>query len=187
MKVLKGGEKKVDILITDPSYKRLYYEEEKTFAWYDNSNVTLNGTYSLCISNQDSHEKLAYVNFISFTKGRIQMIADENNEFNKTSTFISVCMRFISSFEFIFKFYGLTSLFQDKVGQIAFNLFKVSRAQTYQRIMSSSDSYMLDANADYVQMFSIIQICVIMVSGVVQTWFIKKLFEMKSSGGHVKF
>lgn len=73
---------------------------------------------------------------------------------------------------------------KDTISKISYNLFAASRAQTYQRIMSSRDSYTLDVNADYVQLFSVIQICVIVVSGIVQTWFIKKLFKMKSYGGH---
>lgn len=55
------------------------------------------------------------------------------------------------------------------------------RCQILQRMIHSADSYYIEANYEYVQYYSIVQAFVIVISALVQTYFIKKLFESPAS------
>lgn len=57
-------------MIADPKNTQIFYKHDETFAWYDTSNITNPGIHTVCINNRDSHEKVVYLNFISFPKNK---------------------------------------------------------------------------------------------------------------------
>ena len=56
-------------------------------------------------------------------------------------------------------------------------IHEMKRLQIHQRIVNAADSYYVESNNEYVMTYSIIQTCVIVFSSIVQTFFIKKMFE----------
>ncbi len=54
---------------------------------------------------------------------------------------------------------------------------EMRRLQTYRRIVNAADAYYVESNNEYVMTYSIIQTCVIVLSSIVQTYFIKRLFQ----------
>ena len=64
---------------------------------------------------------------------------------------------------------------------IHINVHRMRVSQTHQRIAEAQDEYLLESNRDYVMYHSIAQSVIIIISGLVQTYFIKKLFETPSS------
>ena len=48
-KILKGGDLKVTVNIHDPGNNQIYYQQDQTFAWYDNANITLEGLTYFCL------------------------------------------------------------------------------------------------------------------------------------------
>ncbi len=60
------------------------------------------------------------------------------------------------------------------------NVHEMRKCHILQRMVHSSDSYYVEANNEYVQLYSIIQSCVIVICAIVQTYFIRKLFESPS-------
>ena len=67
------------------------------------------------------------------------------------------------------------------------SLFDVSRLQIRQRIDHSGDWYYVEKNNEYVMYYSIAQSCLIIFSGLVQTYFIKKLFTSPKPKSIPKF
>jgi len=65
---LKGGDNKVTIMIADPKNVQLFYKQDETFVWYDTPAIENAGVHTVCINNKDSHEKVAYLNFVGFPK-----------------------------------------------------------------------------------------------------------------------
>lgn len=57
------------------------------------------------------------------------------------------------------------------------NMYVVRRLQVRQRIDYAGDSYIVEANNSFVSYYSMVQCGVIIFSGLMQTYFIKKLFE----------
>ena len=54
---------------------------------------------------------------------------------------------------------------------------EMRRLQIYQRIVNAADAYYVESNNEYVMTYSIIQTCVIVLCSIIQTYFIKRLFE----------
>lgn len=73
--------------------------------------------------------------------------------------------------------FKLTSLFKGAIGNMTFDAFRITRMQTFDRIRFSRDSYDAESLKEYVQLFAIVQSVVIILSGISQTYFIRRLFE----------
>jgi hypothetical protein len=57
------------------------------------------------------------------------------------------------------------------------DFFKINRGQTLKRMRMSAGTYYIDALNDFVLYMGIGQSVIIIISGLVQTYFIRKLFE----------
>jgi hypothetical protein len=56
-------------------------------------------------------------------------------------------------------------------------MYKIRREQNVKKINAAIDSQVFESLNEYVQLYSIIQSCVIVMSGLIQTYFIRKLFQ----------
>lgn len=87
-------------MIADPKNTQIFYKPDETFSWFDTSNITNPGIHTVCINNRDSHEKVVYLNFISFPKNKYtnngnskkeaQMKAIEQKQLNETHSTMMV-------------------------------------------------------------------------------------------------
>ena len=66
---------------------------------------------------------------------------------------------------------------KDAAIKIVDNVHFMRRCQIYSRIISSADQYYIETNNVYIMYHSIAQCIVIIISGLVQTFFVKKLFQ----------
>lgn len=57
------------------------------------------------------------------------------------------------------------------------NIYKITRAQTLKRIRMAAETYYIDDLNDFVLYLGLGQSAIIIISALVQTYFIKKLFE----------
>lgn len=62
---------------------------------------------------------------------------------------------------------------------MAYSLFTAEKDQIFMKIKGSKDNYLIDETRSYVQWFSITQCSTIILSGLMSTFFIKKLFATK--------
>ncbi|CAF1071585.1 unnamed protein product [Brachionus calyciflorus] len=152
--VISGGDNTIDFSIFDPNKQLIESKPKSPFSWYDNSDIQIPGDYKICIRNLEHHEKKVYINFVSFSKTEITEKKNEAKNLNETHSYMS-----------------------ERLGAINDNIHSVRRSQILQRMIHSSDQYFIEANNEYVMYYSIIQGFVIILSGVIQTYFIKKLFE----------
>jgi hypothetical protein len=65
----------------------------------------------------------------------------------------------------------------DSVLKINENIHTMRRSQILSRVMHGADSYYIETNNEYVMYYSIGQSFIIVVSGIIQTIFIRRLFE----------
>jgi len=56
------------------------------------------------------------------------------------------------------------------------------RFYNFARMRKGADSFLLESNYHYVNWWSMAQSCVIVLSGVLQLYFLKRLFNVQSSG-----
>lgn len=66
---------------------------------------------------------------------------------------------------------------QDFTRYIEMNIYKITRAQTLKRIRMAAETYYIDDLNDFVLYLGLGQSAIIIISALVQTYFIKKLFE----------
>ena len=65
-------------------------------------------------------------------------------------------------------------------------MYRVRRQQNVQKINAAADGYFLESVSEYVQFYSLVQVGVIMLSAIIQTYFIKKLFQNEQSSASSK-
>lgn len=56
------------------------------------------------------------------------------------------------------------------------------RFYNFARMRKRADSFLLESNYHYVNWWSTAQSCLIVLSGVLQLYFLKRLFNVQSSG-----
>ena len=131
----------------------------------------------MCLRNIGYAEKLVYLNLIAFSKNPEVGNNLEHKQFNETHNTLMVNLIGILNIQIILIHFDL---FKDQVSKINMNVHEMRKSQILQRMAHSSDSYYVEANNEYVQLYSIIQSCVIVICAIVQTYFIRKLFESPS-------
>ena len=106
------------------------------------------------MTNKKFHDKLVYLNIVSFFTEESLEKSLESEKLNQTHTQL-----------------------MDSVLKINENIHAMRRSQILSRVMHGADSYYIETNNEYVMYYSIGQSFVIVVSGIIQTYFIRRLFE----------
>ena len=88
MKVITSG--LVDVTVTDPNRQEIYSMKSTSFAWYDNSEIILDGDYKICVKNDEFGEKRVYINIVSFSKDKSSLKSNEIKQLNDTHTSLEV-------------------------------------------------------------------------------------------------
>lgn len=71
---------------------------------------------------------------------------------------------------------------QDSIQKLQVHVFHMWRFYNFARMRKGADSFLLESNYHYVNWWSMAQSCVIVLSGVLQLYFLKRLFNVQSSG-----
>jgi len=161
--VLKGGNKQVHLMVNNPDQK-LIHEVTTGYTWYHIDNVTDAGQYKICFQNYDRHEKLVYINIITYTIDDMHSSLNEQESLELSSEVISNHLEKVIQF-----------------------MHQIRRYQTTSRLVKIADSYYVETNNEYVMYYSIGQSCIIMICGLIQVYFIKKLFTAPTSSSKYKF
>ncbi|KAM6353567.1 transmembrane emp24 domain-containing protein 6 isoform 2-T2 [Alca torda] len=67
------------------------------------------------------------------------------------------------------------------IRKLQLHIFHMWRFYNFARMRKGSDSYLLESNYNYVNWWSMAQSCVIVLSGVLQLYFLKRLFNVQAS------
>uniref|UniRef100_A0A8C0U3Q8 Transmembrane p24 trafficking protein 6 n=1 Tax=Cyanistes caeruleus TaxID=156563 RepID=A0A8C0U3Q8_CYACU len=119
------------------------------------------GFYQLCLDNQQNHFGLmqVYLNFgvyyDDFNMEHKQPA--ERKELNDTL---------------------------EAIGRLQIHTFHMWRFYNFARMRKGADSFLLESNYNYVNWWSLAQSCAIVLSGVLQLCFLKRLFHTQTSGSH---
>ncbi|NXN26973.1 TMED6 protein, partial [Nycticryphes semicollaris] len=120
------------------------------------------GFYQLCLDNQKSHFGFmqVYLNFGVYYEGfNVENTQqEEKKELNNTLEAIEVSIQ-----------------------KLQLQIFHMWRFYNFARMRKGSDSFLLASNYNYVNWWSMAQSCVIVLSGVLQLYFLKRLFNVETS------
>ncbi|NXP15855.1 TMED6 protein, partial [Thinocorus orbignyianus] len=120
------------------------------------------GFYQLCLDNQRNHFGFmqVYLNFGVYYEGfNVENTQQgEKKELNNTLEAIEVSIR-----------------------KLQLQIFHMWRFYNFARMRKGSDSFLLESNHSYVNWWSTAQSCVIVLSGVLQLYFLKRLFNVQDS------
>uniref|UniRef100_A0A8C3KQC2 GOLD domain-containing protein n=1 Tax=Calidris pygmaea TaxID=425635 RepID=A0A8C3KQC2_9CHAR len=120
------------------------------------------GFYQLCLDNQQSHFGFmqVYLNFGVYYEGfnTENKQPEEKKELNDTLEAIEVSIR-----------------------KLQLQTFHMWRFYNFARMRKGSDSFLLESNYNYVNWWSMAQSCIIVLSGVLQLYFLKRLFNVQTS------
>nr|XP_047906449.1 transmembrane emp24 domain-containing protein 6 isoform X2 [Anser cygnoides] len=120
------------------------------------------GFYQLCLDNQHNHFGFmqVYLNFGVYYDGfsveREQPA--ERRQLNDTLEAIEVSIR-----------------------KLQLHIFHMWRFYNFARMRKGADSFLLESNYHYVNCWSMAQSCVIVLSGALQLYFLKRLFNVQGS------
>uniref|UniRef100_A0A8C9EHS9 GOLD domain-containing protein n=1 Tax=Pavo cristatus TaxID=9049 RepID=A0A8C9EHS9_PAVCR len=70
----------------------------------------------------------------------------------------------------------------DSIQKLQVHIFHMWRFYNFARMRKGADSFLLESNYHYVNWWSMAQSCIIVLSGVLQLYFLKRLFNVQSSG-----
>lgn len=70
---------------------------------------------------------------------------------------------------------------QVSIRKLQLHIFHMWRFYNFARMRKGSDSFLLESNYNYVNWWSMAQSCVIILSGVLQLYFLKRLFKVQTS------
>ncbi|NWT03152.1 TMED6 protein, partial [Mionectes macconnelli] len=121
------------------------------------------GFYELCLDNQQNHfgSIQVYLNFgvyyDDFNMEHKQPV--EKKELNDTLEAIEISIQ-----------------------RLQIHTFHMWRFYNFARMRKGADSFLLESNYNYVNWWSMAQSCVIVFSGVLQLYFLKRLFHAQTSG-----
>ncbi|GAB0195364.1 transmembrane emp24 domain-containing protein 6 [Grus japonensis] len=120
------------------------------------------GFYQLCLDNQKNHFGFmqVYLNFGVYYEGfdKENKQPEERKELNNTLEAIEVSIR-----------------------KLQLHIFHMWRFYNFARMRKGADSFLLESNYNYVNWWSMAQSCVIVLSGVLQLYFLKRLFNVQTS------
>ncbi|NXS47903.1 TMED6 protein, partial [Balaeniceps rex] len=120
------------------------------------------GFYQLCLDNQQNRFGFmqVYLNFGVYYDGDNveNKQLEERKELNDTLEAIGVSIR-----------------------KLQLQIFHMWRFYNFARMRKGADSFLLESNYNYVNWWSMAQSCVIVFSGVLQLYFLKRLFNVQSS------
>uniref|UniRef100_A0A8C8BTN8 GOLD domain-containing protein n=1 Tax=Otus sunia TaxID=257818 RepID=A0A8C8BTN8_9STRI len=120
------------------------------------------GFYQLCLDNQQNHFGFmqVYLNFGVYYEGfnMENKQAEERKELNNTLEAIEVSIR-----------------------KLQLHIFHMWRFYNFARMRKGADSFLLESNYNYVNWWSMAQSCIIVLSGVLQLYFLKRLFNVQNS------
>lgn len=146
--------------VRHPSGQMVVPYEWKTNADYTDGQST-GGYYSVCIDNQFSRFAAKMINlYITVVK------YDDWEKFTQEIEDLNVNM----------------NNFTQVVQTVESNLNMMFQYQAHSRARESRDYALIKDNNSYVGTWSIVQILVICVTTTVQVYFVRKLFDIKSSG-----
>ncbi|NXW48402.1 TMED6 protein, partial [Nyctiprogne leucopyga] len=121
------------------------------------------GFYQLCLDNQQNHFGFmqVYLNFGVYYEGfnTEQKQPEESKELNSTLEAIEVSIQ-----------------------KLQLHIFHMWRFYNFARMRKGADSFLLESNYNYVNWWSMAQSCVIVLSGVLQLYFLKRLFSVQPPG-----
>ncbi|NWI94301.1 TMED6 protein, partial [Pitta sordida] len=121
------------------------------------------GFYQLCLDNQQNHFGLVqvYLNFGVYYEdfSPEQKQPAQRKELNDTLEAI-----------------------RESIQRLQLHTFHMWRFYNFARMRKTADSFLLESNYDYVNWWSMAQSCVIVLSGVMQLYFLKRLFHTQTSG-----
>lgn len=80
------------------------------------------------------------------------------------------------------KHLSLLLCLQDSIQKLQIHIFHMWRFYNFARMRKGADYFLLESNYHYVSWWSMAQSCVIVLSGVLQLYFLKRLFNVQSSG-----
>lgn len=70
---------------------------------------------------------------------------------------------------------------QVSIQKLQLHIFHMWRFYNFARMRKGADSFLLESNYNYVNWWSMAQSCVIVLSGVLQLYFLKRLFNVQTS------
>ena len=175
--VLKGGDSKIGVAVRDPGGKVVLPYKWQASAEYEEASAQA-GYWSVCLDNQFSKFSAKLVN--------LYLTTFRYDEWEKFAEDLQVRFGFALG-----KLYS-SRLFQDldmSVGNFTQVLQGVDRRiqvmrqfQQLSRGLESRDYNILVSNFSYVSNWSLIQVLVVIMSGIVQVYFVKKLFADPKQG-----
>ncbi|XP_062468994.1 transmembrane emp24 domain-containing protein 6 [Pezoporus occidentalis] len=119
------------------------------------------GFYQLCLNNQQNHLGFmqVYLNFGVYYKAfdTDNKQPEERKELNDTLEAIGVSTQ-----------------------KLQLHIFHMWRFYNFARMRKTSDSFLLESNYNYVNWWSMAQSCAIVLSGVLQLYFLKRLFNVQA-------
>ncbi|KFP77188.1 Transmembrane emp24 domain-containing protein 6, partial [Acanthisitta chloris] len=121
------------------------------------------GFYQLCLDNEQNHFGLmqVYLNFGVYYEdfNMEHKELQEKKELNDTLEAIELSIQ-----------------------RLQIHTFHMWRFYNFARMRKGADSFLLEDNYNYVNRWSMVQSCVIVLSGVMQLYFLKRLFHAQTSG-----
>ena len=159
--VLKGGDGFIGVGIRQPRGKVVHPYAWKANAEYEESDAQ-GGYYSVCLDNQFAKfsAKLVSIYITTFRYDEWEKFSEEVNDLDMS----------VGNFTEI-----LSSV--DKRIQVMRQFQQLSRG------LGSRDYNVLLANSNYVTTWSLAQAIVVILAGITQVYFVKKLFETPKRGG----
>ncbi|XP_053934933.1 transmembrane emp24 domain-containing protein 6 isoform X1 [Cuculus canorus] len=120
------------------------------------------GFYQLCLDNQHNHFGFVqvYLNFGVYYEGfnTENKQLEERKELNDTLEAIETSIK-----------------------KLQVHIFHMWRFYNFARMRKGADSFLLESNYNYVNWWSMSQSCIIVLSGVLQLYFLKRLFSVQTS------
>jgi len=154
--LLRGND--VSFVIKEPNGLEIIRWVFETRGSHQVQHVPYTGDYQICIENSYSHlmEKIVYIYILTFHPNELKQKFENEKNFNESSTLIT-----------------------KSTNKINLDMLEVFTHQALGRFRQSRDEYLSDANNKIVLYWSLVQSIVIVLCGVFQVYFIKKLFRCK--------
>jgi hypothetical protein len=158
--VMRGGDNQAGFAIRNPHGQFVMPYVWKPHAEFDEASVQSPGYYSLCIDNTGSRfaSKLVSLYVASFKRDEWEKYIQELTDAEVT-----------------------VGNFTNSLRNVDNNIAAMIKSLDHSRRVNSADWYLVDGNNRYVQNWSIAQCIVVIISSVVQVFFVKKLFDVKDT------
>jgi hypothetical protein len=158
--VMRGGDNQAGFAVRNPLGQFVMPYQWKAHAEYDENSIQTPGYYAMCIDNTVSRfaSKLVSLYVASFKRDEWEKYIQELTDAEVT-----------------------VGNFTNSLRNVDNNIGEMIKKLDASRRVNSYDWYLVDGNNRYVQNWSIAQCIVIIISSVVQVFFVKKLFDVKDS------